>query len=277
MAGTKMMLRRYGNEIIYWDEQEIIVDQAYLDQHKDLYIRLTHPYILGTRMLDVYLNGQHLLAQGGYEEVDENTIRLDLGTYPQEHPLAGEHIPLVVGDEIYIRTWKPEYRQGGGSGIDDLRFKRLEEEIVSARKYTERDVQFHQLDDRLDYIQERAEAKTMVFVLERVPLGPCKYEMRFPFEGKIKEIYASCGVYGTSKSEFSIEKCSQLDYETLPSWTNIFSRNLTIQAGEKSSNTSPLPYILSDPIIHKNDHFRINTHVVGEGLKGLTLEIVVTL
>ncbi|MFC7561298.1 hypothetical protein ACFQY3_23735 [Paenibacillus farraposensis] len=112
MAGTKMILRRYGNEIIYWDEQEIIVDQAYLDKYKDLYIRLTHPYILGTRMLDVYLNGQHLLAQGGYEEVDENTIRLDLGIYPQEHPLAGQHIPLVIGDEIYIRTWKPEYRRG---------------------------------------------------------------------------------------------------------------------------------------------------------------------
>jgi len=277
LAGTKMTLRRYGNEIIYWHEQEVIVDQAYLDTNKDLYIRLTHPYILGTRMLDVYLNGQHLLVQGGYEEVDEYKIHLDLGTYPVEHPLAGKPISLVVGDEIYIRTWKQEYRQGNGSGIDDLRFKKLEEEIVSARRYTDHDVLYHRLDDRLDYIQERAEVKTMVFVMERVPLGPCKYEMRFPFEGKIREVYASCGVYGTGKSEFSIEKCSQWDYETLPSWSNIFSRNLSIDAGKKSSNTSDTPYILSNPIIDKNDHFRIYTHTVGEGLKGFTLEIVVTL
>lgn len=275
MAGTKMNLRRYGNEYLYWKEQEIIVDQAYLDLNRGLFIPLTHPYQMGTKMLDVYFNGQHILADGGYEEINEYMIRLDLGVYPENHPLKGLAVPLMLGDEIFIRTWKPEYRQGSGSGIDDLRFKSLEEEIISARRYKTNDLPYFSIDDRLDHIQERAEVKTMVFVLNRVFLGVAKLEIRFPFDGKIQEVYASCAKSGNGKTVFQIEKCSQVNYDSTPSWKNIFQDNLVIDKNEKSSNTAHPTYILAEDTIIKDDHFRIHIAELGEGIEGVTIEIKV--
>lgn len=275
MAGTKMMLRRYGNEITYWNEQEIIVDQAFLDRNNGLYITLTHPYVMDSKMLDVYFNGQLLSEGGGYEGIDETHIRLDLGVYPPDNPLEGQAVPLMVGDEIYIRTWKAEYRQGNGSGIDELRFKRLEEEVINARKYKDGDIPFYRLDDRLDYIQQRAETKTMVFVLNRVFSGVAKLEMRFPYEGQITEVYVSAMKPGTTRTVFKIEKCSQEDYDTTPAWTDIFSQDLTLDANEKSSNTAVDPYAVVTPKIEKNDHFRINVVELGEGIEGVTIEVMV--
>lgn len=276
MAGTKMRLRRYGNELLYWNEQEIIVDQAYLDNGYGLIVHLTHPYVMGTKQLDVYFNGQHLLEGGGYEEIDEYTIRLDLGVYPPEHPLAGQPVPLAIGDEIYIRTWKTEYRDSAGA-IDPLRFTTLEEEIIKARRYRDIDLPFPRLDDRLDHIQQRAETKTMVFVINRVFLGVAKLEMRFPFDGQITEVYASCAKAGTGRTVFQIEKCSQADYDTAPNWVNIFSSDLVIEDGEKSSKTSTTPYTVSIPQINKDDHFRINVTEVGDGIEGVTIEVMVTI
>ncbi|WP_151734144.1 hypothetical protein [Paenibacillus tengchongensis] len=276
MAGTKMKLRRYGNELTYWVEQEIIIDKDGHPSVQGLFVRLAHPYVPGTKMLDVFLNGQHLLEGGGYEEVDETAIRLDLGVYPDGHPLGGQIVPLSPGDEIYIRTWKTEYRQGGGSGIDDLRFKRLEEEVISARTYGESEIPFQHLDDRLDYIQQKAESKTMVFVLNRVFLGIAKMEMRFPYEGQITEVYVSAMKPGADRTVFQIEKCSQADYDRSPGWMNIFSSDLIIGPGAKSSNTSAEPYAVAYPRIAMNDHFRINVAELGAGIEGVTIEVLVT-
>ena len=275
MAGTRMTLRRYGNEITYWNEQEIIVDQAFLDANNGLYITLTHPYVMGSKMLDVYFNGQLLSEGGGYEEIDETHIRLDLGVYPPDHPFMGQAVLLMVGDEIYIRTWKAEYRQGNGSGIDGLRFKRLEEEVINARKYKDGDIPFYRLDNRLDYIQQRAESKTMVFVLNRVFSGVAKLEIRFPYEGQITEVYGSAMKPGATRTVFKIEKCSQEDYDTTPVWTDILGKDLTLDPDEKSSNTAASPYAIAIPKIEKNDHFRINVAELGEGIEGVTIELVV--
>lgn len=276
MAGTKMRLQRYGNEVTYRNEQEIIVDQAFLDNNNGLFITLTHPYIMGSSMLDVFYNGQRLSEGGGYEEIDAATIKLDLGVYPPEHPLAGRQIPFSLGDEIYIATWKAEYLQSGGN-IDALRFLTLEEEVIKARQYTNSVPSFPKLDDRLDYIQERAETKTIVMALPRVLVGTSKYEIRFPYNGVISEVYASCSEAGAEKTVLHIEKCSQSDYDTSPSWVNILSQDITIDAHEKSSNTSSMPYVISDSRINKNDHFRVNVTEKGNGIAGLTVEVVVNI
>lgn len=279
MAGTKMELRRYGGgEFYYWYEQEIIVDQNYLSQGNGLFVHLDYEYQPDTGQLDVYFNGQYLRPGGGYEEVDSRTIRLDLGVYPPEHPLAGQPVPLVEGDEIFIRIWKTDYRQGNGV-IDELRFRRLEDEILKARRYKSTDITYPDLDTRLDSIERRAESKTMVFVLTRVPDGGlAKMEMRFPYEGEITEVYASCSQAGSTRTVFQIEKCSQDSYDSgSPVWENIFYDDLVIDAGEKSSRTSDTPYTLQTTTVNKDDHFRINVVEKGDGVEGVTIELVVRL
>ncbi|MBD8498879.1 hypothetical protein [Paenibacillus arenosi] len=275
MAGTKMLLRRFGNVSNYWLEQEIIIDQTFLDTNNGLFITSAHPYVLGIRMLDVYFNGQLLSVGGGYEEVDTQTIRLDLGKYPAGHPLADQPVPLVVGDEIYIRTWKQEYRHTGGGSFDELRFKALEEEIIGARKYKDSDIPHSRLDNRLDLMEQKAETKTIVFVMNRLSIGPERTEIRFPFDGEITEVYVSCSQAGTSKTVLQIERCTQADYDATPLWNSIVSQGVTLDPNEKSTNSSSAPYTLADPKVTKHDHFRLNVTELGAGIRGVTVELMI--
>ncbi|MCK6076933.1 hypothetical protein [Paenibacillus silvae] len=278
MAGTKMTLRRYGGgEFQYWEEQEIIVDEQYLALERGLFLHLDHEYRMGTKQLDVYFNGAHLLEGGGYEEIDSTTIRLDLGKYQGDTPYAGQTVQLQVGDEILIRTWKSEYRQGNDN-IDGLRFLALEKEVHKARQYKDGHSPFNSLDERLDSIERRAESKTMVFVLSRVFDGIAKLVMRFPYEGDITEVYASTSREGIADTAFQIEKCSQESYDsTTPVWESIFHTNLVVDGDERSSRTSSRPYAVSVPRINKDDHFRVNVVERGEGIEGVTIELVIRL
>lgn len=276
MAGTKMNLRRYGGGITQnWDEQVLIVDEQYLDTGRGLYITLDYEYRMSTSQLDVTFNGQYLLEGGGYEEIDSDTIRLDLGVYEGDHPLAGQPVPLSVGDEIYIRTWRVEAREGTGS-IDELRFKQLEDEVRTARKFKDTDPAHPSLDVRLDSIERRMESKTMVFVLSRVFDGVAKLSMRFPYDGDITEVYASTSREGTADTAFLIEKCTQDSYDSAnPEWAEVTT--LVVDGNERSSRTSNRPYSVAKPRIYKDDHFRINVVERGESIEGVTIEVVVKL
>lgn len=100
MSGTRMQLFKRGGTSEEWVDQEVIVDDVYLSTRPGLFINLDTPYELGVNQLEVYFNGQRLSAGGGYEEVNDFTIRLDLGEDPLGIPYA-----LQVGDEIFIRNW----------------------------------------------------------------------------------------------------------------------------------------------------------------------------
>lgn len=99
MSGTKMRLIRQGALSQDWVDQEIIVTEEYLAAHTDMNILLDVPIEMGISQLEVYFNGQRMSEGGGYEEVDSQSIRLDLGA----------DIPLQIGDEIFIRNWISRY------------------------------------------------------------------------------------------------------------------------------------------------------------------------
>jgi hypothetical protein len=276
MAGTKMTLRRYGGGVTQnWDEQEIIVDQPYIDSGRGLFVTLDYEYRLSTGQLDVFFNGQHLLEGGGYEEIDPYTIRLDLGVYVGDTLLAGQPVQLSAGDEIYIRTWRPEHRESTGV-IDDLRFKQLEDEVRNARKFRDGEPSHPNLDTRLDFIERRMETKTMVFVLSRVFDGIAKLNMRFPYKGDITEVYASASRVGVADTAFLIQKCSQDSFDSEePVWENVTT--IVVDTNERSSKTSARPYSVAIPRINEDDHFRIDVVERGEGIEGVTIELVVRL
>lgn len=271
MAGTKMRLQRYGNEVSYRYEQEIIVDQNFLDSNNGLFITLTNPYMMGSNMLDIYFNGQRLSEGGGYEEMDPYTIRLDLGTYPPKHPLAGQTVPLSIGDEIYITTWKAEYLQTSGN-VDVLRFLALEDEVVQARKYKPTDIPFSKLDDRLDYIQDRATMRTVVLVLTKIKTGAAGYSIPLPISGKVSHVVGRLGSSGTEDTIVRVEKCAAANADS-PVWVNILSTNVVVEADKLYSKSSAQQPVISAQEVDEDDSLRLYIEQVGEGAEGLVVEV----
>lgn len=270
MAGTKMTLRRYGNESLYWEEQEIIVDQNYIDTN-GLFVRLAYPYTMNSKMLEVYLNGQRLSDGGGFEEVSDTLIRLDLGTYPQGHPQAGQTVKLAVGDEIFIKVWKAEYAQTGGS-IDAARFARLEEEVVNARKFGDDDQAYTSLDDRLDAIQAQSNVRIPLLVLNKVRPGLSDYMLPIPFSGRVDALRAVLGTPGAEDTLIQIEKCSQAGIEGTPVWEAMLADPIVIEAGSLSAT----PVLLGQVQILTGDHLRLSIEQAGAGAKGLTVQLLVS-
>ncbi|NGQ95327.1 hypothetical protein G3578_09185 [Brevibacillus sp. SYP-B805] len=271
--GTKMILNRYGSKEQDFVDQVIVVGP----EGHDLYITLDHAYEVGMNQLDVHLNGQWLASGGGYEEIDAYTIRLDL-----RDPATGLPVQLEEGDEIHIRNW---FRSTGGVGssVDRYRLAKLEEEIMKARKLLETDSDFGSLDQRLDHIQQNlaeVSQKVIVYVIpSKVKPGVQKVEIRFPFKGTIAGVYASCRVPGSTPTELAVEKISQDDFDGLSpapfGWQNIFSHNLILDAGEKSTRTAAAQPVIGIPDVQPNDHFRVNVLQLGTGLEDVTVEVVI--
>ena len=123
-------------------------------------------------------------------------------------------------------------------------------------------------------IEERLDYKTMVFIVPRfVQDGLIRTELRFPHEGRIVDVYATCGVTGSTDTHLDIEKCSDTDYNETPSWSSIFSSDLFVDANKKSSKTSTNPYSLSSDVVNVDDHFRVNVVNAGEGVEDITVEV----
>ena len=129
---------------------------------------------------------------------------------------------------------------------------------------------------------KRLDEKVVVFVLPNVTLGASEVEIRFPFKGRIVDVYASCSGKGTTKTTLDVEKCSQVEYDkvgTAPTWKSIFTEMLTIDSHLKSSKNSATTYVLdtTTSAVDVSDHFRVNIKGVGNGIKGLTVEVVIEL
>lgn len=93
-----MQLKRHGDSSMPYRVFELIVDQAYIDAGWGLLVALPYSYLPGLGMLDVHYNGVFTSAGGGYEEVDEFHIQMDIRD--------NEGVKLTkfnVGDEIHVR------------------------------------------------------------------------------------------------------------------------------------------------------------------------------
>ncbi|GBF32204.1 hypothetical protein DCCM_0395 [Desulfocucumis palustris] len=265
MAGTKMTLKRYESRATYYDTQEIVVDEAYLASHNDLIVRLDYPYVPNLKMLEVYYNGQYLSAGGGYEEIDDRTIRLDI-----RNPVDGSPITqFYPGDEVFIRTWRTFY--ASGKDPFDERITRLEGEIKVARQ------DYPSLNHRLDGELK----KVIVFVIPGKVITPGiqKIEIRFPFDGEIVDVYASCSVPGTERTVLQIQKISQNNYDDLSGepggWVSVLSTPLMLDRGEKSTLTGNIPAVIGVSEVTLNDHFRVDIVELGPGISDITVEIAV--
>lgn len=122
--------------------------------------------------------------------------------------------------------------------------------------------------------------KVMVFIIPSlVKAGPVQTEVRFPYRGKLVNSYASCGTSGTAPTTIDIEKCDQEAYDTTPRWESVFQNKITIDAKNKSNRTSTEPYSFKPSLetVNEDDHFRVNVIEAGEGVRDITVELVVEL
>ncbi|MCZ4246921.1 hypothetical protein BXO87_02115 [Bacillus sp. GZB] len=122
--------------------------------------------------------------------------------------------------------------------------------------------------------------KVMVFIIPSlVKVGPVQTEVRFPYKGRLINSYASCGTSGTTPTTIDIEKCAQEAYDTTPRWESVFQNKISINANNKSNRTSTKPYSFkpSFETVYENDHFRVNVIEAGEGVRDITVELVVEL
>ena len=152
MPGTKMTLHRYGGRSVDFDEQQIVIDQAYIDQYGDQLIHLDFSYEVGKKLLQVYFNGQRL-ANGDFEEVDAETIKLNLGTDEEGNPIG-----LEPDDVLLVRKWKNHYVNDGGyhpSGVELLTIHKRIEELTHYGGAVNVDMEYV-YNDKKQIIEERS-------------------------------------------------------------------------------------------------------------------------
>ena len=120
--------------------------------------------------------------------------------------------------------------------------------------------------------KEPVQQKVMVFVIpSKVKQGIVYTELRFPYNGKLSSLYASCGMAGQSTTKISLEKCPQSLYETVPEWESVLSSELELLQDNKASSS----YVVSNPSVDAGDHFRVNVVEVGEGVQDITITVIV--
>lgn len=130
-------------------------------------------------------------------------------------------------------------------------------------------------------IEDVLKIRTIVIVLPRlISDGVVKTEIRFPQKGTIKEVYATCGKVGSSRTRLRLEKCAESVYLASPDpiWNSVFDSDLYLDANHKTSKTSATSYVMNVNMdVSPNDHFRINVVSAGSGVETITIEVIVEL
>ena len=76
--------------------------------------------------------------------------------------------------------------------------------------------------------------------------------------GGFLNVYAVWASAATAVSTIRIQASPQTLIDGTPSWSNVLSTDLTIDANERSSNTATTPAVFGSTTWSANDHFRVN-------------------
>lgn len=124
--------------------------------------------------------------------------------------------------------------------------------------------------DAYNLAKKRAvQEKVIVFSVPSPKTGRFPLDIRFPYTGTLKEVYASCSSPGTEDTVFKVERCKQENFNTNPVWEEV-SESVTLAAGDRSVTS----YGVTSPEVNEGDHFSINFHHRG-GATGMVVELVI--
>lgn len=130
---------------------------------------------------------------------------------------------------------------------------------------------------QVNYVGEQAKevlpsyfkTRTVVFVVPgQLDTGSNGSLVQFPWNGKVTNISASLEIAGTDSTEIIIEKISKDGFENAEPWTNILSRSIFIDYGERVDDGS---HEIADDTVNANDYFRINVLRAGISAENLVV------
>ena len=124
--------------------------------------------------------------------------------------------------------------------------------------------------DAYNLAKKRAvQEKVIVFSIPNPNVGISPAEIRFPYEGVLREVYISCGSSGSGETELVVERCSQDDFDTDPSWEEVTDGIILAAGGKSVKSEVEVP-------VNENDHFRLKWLRVGGATKA-SVELVIQL
>lgn len=90
---------------------------------------------------------------------------------------------------------------------------------------------------------------------------------RFPFNGTIVGVKAFCGTTGLTDTFINVERSTDLQ-----NWIPVLTNNLTIPAGSYFDNGF---HTISNTTVQQGEFFRINVLQNGDGIKDVTIEVII--
>jgi hypothetical protein len=120
------------------------------------------------------------------------------------------------------------------------------------------------------------ELHVIPWVLNAPATGDNQPWVQIPFSHKIVGVYAVAKTAGSSASTFNIYKATQAQVDGSISWASIFTTALTLDSGERSTNTAAVPHVVNPSQISdiSGTHYKVECTVVGTGAANITINLV---
>lgn len=121
---------------------------------------------------------------------------------------------------------------------------------------------------------EQLRRKVIVFIIPENPLqGAQINEIRFPFDGKIVDVFASCSIPGTTPSTLLIETIPLADVDNLvPNWV-VSVKDIELPASQRTNKNKPTT--ITKSLINKDDYVRVTIPTIDSGVRNITVEVIV--
>lgn len=122
---------------------------------------------------------------------------------------------------------------------------------------------------------EKLKTKVVVFVLpDRIKIGTQRNEIRFPFEGILTGISASCTTPGEANTVMRVEKITKesIDANQSTDWVTI-ANSIIINAGERTNSQNPVNIL--DTNIDADDYLRVVVDNTGLVTRDIVVEVLV--
>lgn len=134
--------------------------------------------------------------------------------------------------------------------------------------------------ETVDAQVERLETQVMNWAYTGTPsTGDVLPWLQVPFDHELVSGYAVAKTAGSTGSTIVIEFATQASIDSAPSFTDVFTTGMTLDATERSTNTAATPAVLDPTLVNRvaGDHYRVRVPTVGTGLSDLTVQLRIRL
>lgn len=254
------------NDDVYLNLQDIIEDSLDKVSEAQTEINNIRQAIVDSKVATTLANiatDNANLATDNAREAYESTIMVYYPPVQRQQDLTITYPNPVHGARVMVQGTGDIYRfdENGGTGWEKI--ENWTEGAIPLASETANGLLF-----KGDYTTLKK--RQLVFVLpETLNQGVQKVAISFPFNGKLLDAYAYCGIVGSTPVEISVEKISETEFANGGLWSTIFTQNMIFNP---SSNKASSPIFL-DENVNENDHFRVNVVTTNPEIKDVVIHL----